>query len=191
MGRTAVFIDGGYLDKILKNLYGEARIDVGKLTDELVGSDEKLRTYYYHCPPYQSHPPTSAESERFANKTKFFAALQRLPRFEVRLGKLRKIINPETGRDEFEQKRVDVLLSVDLVLLSSKHLISRAVILGGDEDFVPAVRIAKDEGVIVTLYYAYDKAAGVSCSAELQKACDECVRIEKDLIQRVLMIKNP
>jgi uncharacterized LabA/DUF88 family protein len=67
----------------------------------------------------------------------------------MRFGKLRK------NRDgTFEQKRVDILLAVELVRLSWSHQIGHAVIVTGDSDFVPAIEAAKDAGVITTLYYS-------------------------------------
>lgn len=46
-----------------------------------------------------------------------------------------------------------MLLSADLVLLSAKHLIGEAIIVAGDSDFLPAVRIARDEGVGIRLVH--------------------------------------
>lgn len=57
----------------------------------------------------------------------------------------------QSGRPIFEQKRVDIKLAVDLVLLASKRQITRAVLVTGDSDFLPAILAAKNEGVVVTL----------------------------------------
>ena len=75
MGQVAVFINGGYMDKVLYYDHGNKRLDYGKLALEMAKPDEILRTYYYHCLPYQSNPPTVEESQRFALKQKFFTAL--------------------------------------------------------------------------------------------------------------------
>lgn len=178
MGRAAVFIDGGYLANVLKDRFGEAKIDFGVLSDKLCTNVERLRTYYYYCMPYQSSPPTREESERYAATDRFIYSLRKIPRFEIRLGKL--------GRRgaEFIQKRVDVLLSVDLVRMSWGHQIDRAILITGDSDFVPAVQAAKDAGVLVQLYYTPRFVHD-----ELLQACDDRFEITKELIDSVKLAK--
>ena len=116
-GRVAIFIDGAYLDHVLRNEFKDARIDYEALSKELAGDSDVLRTYYYHCPPYQGNPPTQDERDRYAAQRKFYTALERLPRFSVRLGRLAYRGDDAAGRPKFEQKRVDILLGVDMVLL--------------------------------------------------------------------------
>ncbi|MGB4681268.1 MAG: hypothetical protein WBH65_01910 [Dethiobacteria bacterium] len=38
-----------------------------KLAEWMAGGIELLRTYYYHCLPYKSNPPTEEESERYTH----------------------------------------------------------------------------------------------------------------------------
>ena len=83
---------------------------------------------------------------------RFIHRLQCNPRFEVRLGRLAKTFDAQ-GRPTFVQKGVDVRLAVDLVRMSSTRQIEYAYLLTGDSDLVPAVQAAKDEGVVVALYY--------------------------------------
>ncbi len=153
MGKVAIFVDGGYLDYVFRDL-GLPRVDFQRFAALLAGTDEILRTYYYHCLPYQSPIPTAEESRRFGAKQGFFNALSRLDRFEVRLGKLAfRGVDRSTGKPIFEQKRVDIVLAVDLVLLASKQRIDKAVIITGDSDFLPAICSAKNEGVLIHLYH--------------------------------------
>jgi uncharacterized LabA/DUF88 family protein len=110
--------------------------------------------YYYDCAPFQSKTPTPDEKTRKAHFDTFRNQLENLPRTEVRLGKLARRRLPETGQGwRFEQKQVDVLLTVDLVRLSCTNQIQRAVIVGCDSDFVPAIQAAKDVGVMVQICY--------------------------------------
>ncbi len=81
--RVAVFIDGAYLQYVLKDEFHDARIDYQKLVSEIVGDGELLRAYYYNCPTYQGNPPTEEERSRYAAQRRFFTALERLPRFAV------------------------------------------------------------------------------------------------------------
>lgn len=100
MPRTAIFIDGAYLDFTLRDEFGGVRIDYERLSTEMAASLELLRTYYYHCPPYQSATPTEEERERKAKFDRFHYALQSIPRYEVRLGKLEyRGLMPRRGDD--------------------------------------------------------------------------------------------
>jgi len=174
MDKAVVLIDGGYLAHLLKEVFGEPKKDFEDLSEKLCENVERLRTYYYYCMPYQSSPPTEEEKERYAAADRFIYSLKKIPRFEVRLGKLSR------RGTEFVQKRVDVLLSVDLVRMSWGRQIDRAILITGDSDFVPAVQAAKDAGVLVQLYYhpgfVHD---------ELLQACDDRFIITKELIDSV------
>ena len=79
MGASAVFLDGGYLEKVLKYDHNEPRIDFEKLACTMSEPDDLLRAYYYHCLPYQSNPPTSEERLRYSNRHRFTTALSHLP----------------------------------------------------------------------------------------------------------------
>jgi hypothetical protein len=92
MGQVAIFMDGGYIDKVLREEFGRTRIWYDKFANEICShigtSCELFRVYYYHCLPYKSSRPTTEESKRFAASEKFYNTLNKLPRFEIRLGRL-------------------------------------------------------------------------------------------------------
>lgn len=176
MGRYAVFIDGAYLDHALRP-FGKPKVDLLKLSRAVSQNDERLRTYYYHCPPYVSAQPTAEERSRQSGFDRFKGALERLPRFEVRLGRLARRSTPQGGVD-FQQKKVDVLLAVDLVRLSATHQIQRAVLFAGDADYVPAIDVARREGVVVELYYSRSG----SVNDELLDICDDRIPIDEKFV---------
>ncbi|WP_241078997.1 hypothetical protein [Natranaerofaba carboxydovora] len=102
----SIFIDGGFLEKVFNRL-GEPRIDYLSLYNWIskkVGVP-RLRTYYYHCLPYQADPPTTEEKARFAKKQRFFNKISSLPRSEVRLGSLAYRGRSEDKTPIFEQKK--------------------------------------------------------------------------------------
>jgi len=173
--KIAIFIDGAYLDKIAEPEFG-VRIDYEKISKELSLGKELLRTYYYHCEPYQSNPPTPEESERFSRAQRFFSMLTKLPRFEVRLGKLQCISG------EFRQKGVDTLLSIDMVNLAASGKISDAVLLAGDSDYIPAIKVIKDHGVNITLFHSKNRG---SYHSALWDICDERFPIDLGLIEKI------
>lgn len=180
MDRYAVFIDAGYFKKVLRE-FNERRISYEKLSDVLAKGQERLRTYYYDCAPFVSRIASDDEKERQRNFDRFAHALHQLPRFQLRLGRLSKYHTPEGPK--FVQKKVDILLSIDLVKLSVEHQIQRAVLIAGDSDFVPAIRIARDAGTVVELYY-YKRPRPHD---ELMSAVDERICIDESFIRKILM----
>ena len=189
MSRLAIFVDGGYVDALAEDEF-QMRIDVGKLVDGIqnvvatgtTDSLDILRTFYYHCLPYQSNPPTQAEAERYGRKRSFFNALRRLSRFTVREGRLAFKGIDINGKQIFQQKRVDLLLGLDFALLSGKRQITHAAIVSGDSDLLPAFHVAKAEGILVWLFHGPRRSridGSPTFAQELWDAADE--RYEIDL----------
>jgi uncharacterized LabA/DUF88 family protein len=132
--------------------------------------------------PYQSNPPTRDEQAKYTSKSRFFHAISRkVQRFQVRHGKLRR-----TGPNTFEQKRVDVLLGVDMVRLCSKKQVDLVILIAGDSDLVPAVEASKEEGAIVRLYYMPG-----SIHDELLNVCDERYEIDQEFILKCREVPPP
>jgi uncharacterized LabA/DUF88 family protein len=181
VARIAIFIDGAYLDFTLRQEFGEARILYDKFSERLADGNDILRTYYYNCLPYQSNPPTHEERERFSKAQSFMRALERLPRYEVRLGQLAFRGRNERGEPIFVQKRVDIMLGVDLAILAGTHQITHAAIVTGDSDFLPAVKAAKAQGVVVSLWHGRVNAP----HDELWQECDERFVLKQDFVESI------
>jgi len=201
MAKLAIFIDGGYLDKLAEEEFF-VWVDLQKLVQELIKvvsektpeAVDLLRAYYYHCPPYQSNPPTPEEMDRYSKKRKFLDGLKNIPRFEVREGRLRFKGKDAAGKPLFEQKRVDLLLGLDFALLSGKGRITHAGLLAGDSDFIPAFEVAKQEGVAVWLFHGprQSKKDGKHTYApELWKAADERIELTQSLMNLVARLPKP
>ena len=172
--KCAIFIDGGYLNRILNNYFNRSKIDYLKLCNEIC-SDLKLnrlRTYFYHCLPLV-RKGNEDDKKRFSNMQRFLAELKRLPRFEVKLGKLQLI------GGQFKQKMIDVLMSIDMIKKSIGREIKHIILIAGDADFVPAIKTAKDFDIIVHLFYHPS-----SVHNELLDEIDELHPITKGLIER-------
>jgi uncharacterized LabA/DUF88 family protein len=185
MGSCAVFIDGGYLDKIMYFDHANARLDFEKLANEMAAPDELLRAYYYHCPPYQSNPPTDDERQRFASKHRFFTALKYLPRFEVRLGRLEYRGVNHKGEPIFQQKRVDNMIGVDMAILAGKGRITNVTLLTGDSDYIPSVEAVKREGVLVSLWHG-SYSTDTRPHRDLVEICDERREITAEIVARII-----
>ena len=177
--KIAILVDNAYFQSIMRDEFGSVRIDYGALAQNLAGDSDIFRAYVYDCAVYQGKPPTDDESERYSRQRKFFQALERLPRFTVRLGRLARRGPDSQGRYRFEQKQVDSLLSVDLATLAAKRLIQEAALVAGDSDFIPAVEAAKYEGVLIRLFH------GQSVHSDLWTAADERVQLSQEFIDSI------
>jgi len=185
MDRIAIYIDGGYLNKVLQYNFNNARIDFEKLSQKMAGDVGLLRTYYYHCLPYQSSTPTDEERGRYASMHAFTTSLSSLPRFDVRLGKLAfRGVDKDSGKPIFVQKRVDLLLGLDMALLAVKGRITHVALLSGDSDIIPSVEVVKKEGVLITLWHGA-LTGNTGPSRELMAICDEHRLITKKLINAI------
>ncbi len=180
MDKAIVFIDAGYLSKVLDSL-GRPRIDFAKFSDLICkkANSERLRTLYYDSPPYLSAKPSEDERERYAHKQKFFSKLNKLPKFEVRLGRL-----AHRGPGVYQQKGVDTLLAIDLTRFSWRQVIQKAILVAGDSDFIPAIKEARFAGIIVQIYYAESGTTGVH--DEVFEVSDEQFEITKELLQQAI-----
>ena len=197
MARLAIFIDGGYLDALSRDEFS-VWVDYRKFSEQITAAVasktpepiDLLRTYYYHCLPYQSNPATTEEAGRYAQKHRLFTALRRLDRYTVREGRLMFRGLGANGEPIFVQKRVDLLLGLDFALLSGKNQISHAAVVSGDSDLVPALEVARQEGISVWLFHGprRSKVNGTSTFAsELWLAADERVELVQTFMDRVAM----
>jgi len=177
----AAFIDGGYLDCVLRREFAAPRIDYAKIAKWMTAGEEPIRIYYYHCLPYLSTPATEEEQLRYNRKSGFFRRLEALPNFTVRLGRLERRNQDLTGHQTFIQKRVDMMLGLDLVNLAVKRRITQAAIFTGDSDFLPAIEMAKAEGVVITLCHGQAPRA----HEELTLVCDRESLLTEETIKKI------
>lgn len=197
MARLALFIDGGYLDKLCELEFGAARVSFETLPHaltEIVANQtseplDLVRTLYYHCPPYQSDPATPDERQRTSNFRRFVDRLKYIDNFDFREGRLAlRGYDKDTGEPIFQQKRLDLLLGLDFALLSAKQRVTHIGLLAGDSDLIPAVEVAKSEGVITWLFHGprASRAAGKpTYSHDLWQEVDRRHEIEETFIASV------
>lgn len=156
--RAAIFIDGGYFLSLMKK--NDITPNYKELTDYLLKPLRKsvpldlLRCYFYYCAPWVSETPTGNEKRRMEEHEIFVEELSSIERWAIRLGKLQK--RWDRNREYFEQKRVDVLLSVDMARHSAAGHIQHVILIAGDSDFIPAIEATKESGATVTIWYDDD-----------------------------------
>lgn len=201
MGRLAIFIDGGYLDALARDEFS-VWVDYRKLVEQIIltvasktpSPIDLLRTYYYHCLPYQSDPPTPEEASRYGSKHRLFTKLRHLDRFTVREGRLAFRGLDAQGDPIFQQKGIDLLLGLDFALLSGKRQITHAAVLSGDSDLVPAFKVARDEGISVWLFHGPGTSrttGGSTYAEELWLAADERIELDQAFMDLVAMPPAP
>jgi uncharacterized LabA/DUF88 family protein len=142
-------------------------------------SEELYRIFYYDCPPYKGagverpHPilgPTQPMStQAIAFNESFLHTLKQEECVAVRSGELsfdgwvlkEQAVSDivKTGRSmqsgdfvpNLRQKGVDLRIGVDVTLLAKDRLVDRIVIVSADSDLVPAMKLARREGVQIVL----------------------------------------
>lgn len=181
MNRMAIFIDGAYVDKLLQREFDGVRIHFEHLAAHVSEGSDLLRVYYYHCLPYCGNPPTEEEQARLESKQRFFNAISRMEKHELRLGQLGWSGIDQQGRPVFTQKIVDILMAVDVMELSATGQIQQAVLVTGDSDFLPLVEKVKKLGVSVVLWHGPESTV----HQDLWMACDVRNEITSAFIERI------
>jgi uncharacterized LabA/DUF88 family protein len=176
MKKVAVIIDGGFTKKIFQKFFQSPDVPTANqivdLANGIIKDDEELfRIYYYDCPPFGKKLNKPITNDVFKNKelinkgNKYLRDLSLKKNIAYRRGelkfmgwslidyKLKEIIskNRELKDDDFfpvfRQKRVDMKIGLDIAWLSIRKIVDRIIIIAGDSDFIPAMKLARIEGV--------------------------------------------
>lgn len=143
-------------------------------------STDLYRIFFYDCPPLTKrvHYPISkrhlnlAQTPEAKSRLEIHKELLRVRKVALRLGRLndqfgwrprphvveRWLENPAVFApqdDDFEidtvQKGVDMRLGLDIAAMAFKRQVDQIVMVAADADFVPAVKLARREGIDVVL----------------------------------------
>lgn len=129
-------------------------------------------------PPLQANGDRSKNLSKTSThqfRSKLLECLRKQPYFAIRLGeidensyqwkfkdynKFKKLlqnkidVNNLTNDDfvlDIRQKGVDIKIGLDIATLSNKHQVEKIILITADSDFIPAVKHARKEGIIVQL----------------------------------------
>lgn len=170
--------------------------------DQEFNYDQLFRIYYYDCEPFEgtaTHPITGLQidfstSRVFSRKSAFLRALKLMPRVAFRSGTLsldgwnippsriksviKKIGQGASLTDQdivpnFSQKKVDIKIGLDMAWLSSKRIVEKIVLITSDSDFVPAMKTARKEGVMIYLLHFWHNV-----KEELKEHCDGIISVD-------------
>ena len=186
--KALLLIDGGYLD-FLQRSFGSPRLDYGRLAEAVCArfGFSLLRCVYFNCLPYLSGTPTPDEQESYRRKEGFYQRLQRLDRFEVKLGRLAyRGLDDETGKPVLEQKQVDVLLAIEMVYAAARRRVDAIALLSGDGDFLPAVELVKREGLTFALVHGPRSGSQPTVQEALWHAADLRLTLDMAFLEPLL-----
>lgn len=188
---TYIFIDGGYLTRRhseqTKRWFGRC-VPINFLSvvqklksvsfppnwmsmgDSLQPVYLESKSFYYDCleKEKKSNEDESAFNARLREQDLRLKNLRRVEGCHIRLGALK-------GSKKREQKEVDVLIAVDMLLHAAQKNMSKAILLAGDQDFKPAVEALVQLGIYVHIVSDPD-----STSKELTWAASEHTELSFD-----------
>jgi uncharacterized LabA/DUF88 family protein len=160
---------------LLKSMGGRKQFDM-----DWAETSDLYRIFFYDCPPLtkRTHLPISkrsldlAQTDTAKSRLAIHAPLQTIRKVALRLGRLNenfgwRVKTESTTRwisgteqvslsdEDFEidtiQKGVDMRLGLDVASMAFKKQVDQIVLVAGDADFVPAVKLARREGIDVVL----------------------------------------
>jgi len=190
MSECIILLDGGYLTYISK-FFGKGKPLKYKIEKFAVNlSKEKgfsvKEIHYYTAPPFQSSKTNEEENKRKANYDRFIQKLKEVkPTIIVREGRCQKIVNK--NREEFTQKGVDTLLTMDLLKIAERKLANQIILLTSDTDFVPIIKdLQENYSIKVILAYFTDKRrkSAFSLSNHLWNICKDKILIKKEHFEK-------
>lgn len=142
--KTAVMIDGGYLREILNAKRGYWYYpkveEIEKFcTQDLVKRGEEMlyRVFFYDAKPSEG----DVEAADY-----FYNCVSYLPFFALRLGRLVNRAS-EGEPPKWVQKGVDMKIGIDIASLAYKGLVERIVLVTNDTDLIPALKLARINGI--------------------------------------------
>ena len=166
--KAVILIDGGHLRVLARKAGRQYTPDyIEAVARASVAEDESLlRILYYDCAPYQgkSNLPVSGKLHTFQGSDEWLKTLAAKPQFAVRFGTLKfrgfelkktpistRGLTDEDFRPRFEQKGVDMRIGLDIAGYAANRSVDRIVLITGDTDCLPAMKLARTAGLQVVL----------------------------------------
>jgi uncharacterized LabA/DUF88 family protein len=162
-----LFIDGGCLRETLNRIStrwanGEKVVlDFNRFTDGFT------KVFYYDALPARKNDEAEADYiSRIEPERKLLDELSFLDRFHVYEGEVRR----SSARRGPEQKKVDVMIAVDMLSHTFRRNMHEATLLTSDLDFRPLLDALVHEGMALTLWYpTYGTARDLIVSADRKR----------------------
>ena len=167
MKKVAVQIDGGHLRALARQDNQKYDPDfIEKFSKALTkqGDEELLRVLYYDCPPFNGDRtrPVSGEKHTFKSSDGWLHELATRDLLAIRLGVLKwrgwkpkrtpvdgNALTDDDFKPDFEQKGVDLRIGLDLAVFAAEKSVDRIILVTGDTDLIPAMKLARRTGLQV------------------------------------------
>lgn len=169
--RVAIFIDGSNLYHNLKRY--EISIRFEDIIKKLETKREVASIFYYTALLDEGR-----DKEGYEKHKKFLDKIKQIPNFNVVLCNLKKIVLKD-GTIDYQIKGDDVHLATDLIKVAYEDLYDVAIIVSGDEDFIPTIKLAqKNKKQVINAFFPK------SSSYLLRDCCDDSINLRKALSKK-------
>jgi uncharacterized LabA/DUF88 family protein len=177
--KAMIFVDGENLAICYKNLLGKSQSEpyVSYLADTLVWSKYANIPHHSQCEVIRKYYYTAVQGD--SNKLDDVITLLKNVGIETP-----RVFKKKAGR---KSKRVDITLATDMLTHAHRRNYDIAILVAGDEDYVPLVRAIKEEGRRVVLWF-FEESKGLSKS--LKQEADYFFDISWFLLKPQDKIKN-
>lgn len=170
--RVTIFIDGSNFYHSLKRYRIKRKFQE---IIEVLGKGKNIVNIFY----YIASLDKTFDEERYLKHQNFLEKLKEIPNFNVVLCNLRKTTTKD-GSIEFAIKGDDIHLANDLIKGAFKDEFDEAIIVSGDEDFIPAIKIVKElNKKVINGYFP------TTSSYVLRRVCDKSINLKRELTRKV------
>lgn len=168
------------ISEVLKVRFASAKQVYDNAISVLTPDENLYRLFYYDSAPYigtQKNPISNTDIDFSTNpgvtgRERFFRQLNAMPQVALRIGSLNyrgwkltdkfyenlikgtvapNSISAFDIKPNFMQKGVDMKIGIDIASLVFKKLVDRIVLFSGDTDMIPAMKLARVEGIQITM----------------------------------------
>jgi len=184
MQKVAVFVDWENIRKgiffhatqklKLKIDYNDTR-NVKKFIYSFVDRHEYIhRIFFYVSTPigeitYHGKKIDLSSDDVYKTSVAFLEKIEIEELIAVRKGKLKFRGMLAGGIPDFIQKQVDMLMGLDIAHLAYNRLVDKIILLCADTDIIPALKVARFNGLQVIVGYCDDL---LDISHDIKKHCD-------------------
>jgi uncharacterized LabA/DUF88 family protein len=161
-----LFLDGGCLRARVRDIASRYCSGAALKINWWGPSAGYQKIFYYDALP--ARKPAQSDADYAAERhevEELHAKLATLDRFRVNEGDTRY----RKGRG-LEQKKVDVMIAVDMMIHTIRRNMNEASLLAGDADFAPLLNALSNEGMFVTLVHPPRASKDLLAAADARQA---------------------
>ena len=178
MEKVILFVDGSNFYYGLKSIYSDTKklssFNFRKFGEILVGNRKLIRILYYNA-----SLDFKENQEKYWKQQRFFEKIKNTEKVKLILSRLQK--RKIKGSDKFYYfiKGDDIHIAADMLKLAYEDAFDTAILVSGDGDFVPAIKIVQEKGKEVE--NAYFKQ---SLSWHLKQTCDTSIKLTREILDK-------